>query len=118
VVLWHYWAWNTLNWLLVISSDSLLLNSVLLGSYKDGIKILTGSAAINDFNIVFTINFISEYIFSKVIIILLLGYPKDPIIYNILVLVGHHNYKDHTQYLTRMRRAQATTKKFIIDLFC
>jgi len=70
--------------LLVISSDSLLLNSVLLGSYKHGIKILIGWVASNDFNIVFTINFNSKYIFSKVIIILLLGYPRDPInIYNI-----------------------------------
>jgi hypothetical protein len=73
-----------LSWLLVISSDSLLLNSVLLGSYKHGIKILIGSVTINDFNTVFTINFISEYIFYKVIIILLSGYPMDPIIiYNI-----------------------------------
>jgi len=69
-----------LSWLLVVSSESLLLNSVLLGSYKHGIKILIGWVAINGFNIVFTINFISEYIFSKVTIILLLGYPRDPII--------------------------------------
>jgi hypothetical protein len=44
-----------LSWLLVVSSDRLLLNSVLLGSHKHGIKILIGSVAINDFNSVFTI---------------------------------------------------------------